>query len=99
MSNYSYFGIPERNLRAAEESAQRKCQHQFHVYVPSREEVASLNASKLGKILTGWMCNAATEIIPSRTQISEVKLVLLERSDVSEISDLISMCDCYISGE
>ena len=99
MSDYSHFGIPEDNLRAAEESGRRQPRHKFHTYVPTREEVAKLDANELKFILTGWMCNAATEIIPSRTQIAEVKIILMLRPDARELGDVLSMCECYISGE
>lgn len=99
MSDFSHFGIPESNLRAAEQSGERQRRHKFHTYVPTRKEVATLKPGKLKTILTGWMCNAAIEIIPSRTQIAEVKSVLMLRPDADELRDIISMCDCYISGE
>jgi len=99
MGDFNHFGIPENNLRAAEQSAQRKRRHKYHTYVPSRKEVATLEATELRSILTGWMCNAAIEIIPSRTQIAQVRSVLLGRPDVSQLSELLSMCDCYINGE
>ncbi|AZP14562.1 hypothetical protein EJN92_13560 [Undibacterium parvum] len=73
--------------------------YKVHSYVPSRKEVASLNIKELTEILTGWMCNSPTEIIPSRTQIAEVKDILLTRPDLSQLTGLITMCNYYINGE
>jgi len=99
MNDYNYFGIPESNLRAAEKSANRKQRHKYHTSVPTRKEVATLEPVVLKPLLMGWMCNAATEIIPSRTQIFEVRQILIARADAGDLSELISMCDCYMSGE
>ena len=99
MNDYEHFGIPDGNLRAAEKAGERKRRHPYHTHVPTRNEVATLEPIALRSLLTGWMCHAATEIIPSRTQIFEVREILLTRVDTLDLAGLIAMCDCYIKGE
>jgi hypothetical protein len=43
------------------------------------------------------MCNSPIEIIPSRSQIEEVRSIILARDDAAELADLIAMCRNYIS--
>ena len=98
-SSHDRFGIPEENLRAAEQSAKKQKEYLPHVYVPTRREVATLKTEKLTKILIGWMCKSPTEIIPSRSQITEVRNILLNREDASQLSSLITMCNYYIHND
>ena len=96
---FDRFGVPEENIRAAEESVKRQTLYDLHGYVPTRKEVATLAAIDITEILTGWMCRSPIEIVPSRSQIIEVKMVLLTRPDVSELSRLVRTCDNYINNE
>ena len=97
------FRIPEANLRAAARFAKMHTRSRFwgdtqmlNSYVPTRKEVATLPKDQIHRILLDWMTNSAIEIIPSPAQISEVKSILLKREDVTELSALVAMCDCYI---
>ena len=96
------FGVPEENLLAAQvwltkhRSEQRQV---FQAYVPTRKEVATISPDVLSKILIGWMCHSPTEIIPSRVQIEEVKMVILRRPDAYALTDLLTKCGHYIHGE
>lgn len=91
------FGTPEENLKAARKWEGKKSrQYPFHVYVPTRKEVAILAPAELRAILTGWMCHSPIEIIPSRSQITDVRAILLERKDAEELHDILEMCRNYI---
>ncbi len=92
------FGVPDENLQALLKwkGKKRKC-YPFHLYVPTRKEVANLTPAELKDILTGWMCHSPVEIIPSRSQIAEVRSILMERKDVGNFTDLVEMCRNYIS--
>jgi hypothetical protein len=93
------FGMPEENIFAARKwmDKKRKNKYPIHIYVPTRKEVATLPPDELKPILVGWMCHSPTEIIPSRTQIEEVRTALLCRNDADRLADLIKMCSHYIS--
>ena len=93
------FGMPEENIIAAKKwlGKKGKKKYPFHAYVPTRKDVASLPPEELKTILVGWMCHSPTEIIPSRTQIEEVRTALLHRDDADGLADLIKMCSHYIS--
>ncbi|WP_034300107.1 hypothetical protein [Herbaspirillum sp. RV1423] len=100
------FWVPEANLRAAEKSARKNAKRKFHgavavfnSYVPTRKEITSLPLVEVRKILVEWMLHSVTEIIPSRAQISEVKSILLSRSDITGDSELVVMCDCYLRND
>lgn len=93
------FGMPDENISAALKwvGKKGKKKYPFHVFVPTRKDVATLPAKALKVILIGWMCHSPTEIIPSRIQIEEVRTVLLHRDDAAELADLIKMCSHYVS--
>ncbi|MFZ6675461.1 hypothetical protein [Undibacterium sp. Xuan67W] len=93
------FGVPSSNIHAAEKWIKRTKNAEFTCYVPTKSEVLHLNSDKLVKILIDWMCKSPTEIIPSKSQISEVKNLLLQREDVHQLSGIITMCNHYISGD
>ncbi len=97
-TDYQYFDVPATNRHAAKKMGKKRL-YKEHSDVPTRKEVANVDIHTLTKILTGWMCNSPTEIIPSRTQIAEVRNILLERSDVSQLTGLITMCNYYINGD
>jgi hypothetical protein len=92
------FGVPEENLQALFKwKGKKRKRYPFHLYVPTRKEVATLSPAELKSILTGWMCHSPVEIIPSRSQIAEVRSVLLERKDSAAFTELLEMCRNYIS--
>ena len=94
---YDRFGIPEENLRAlAKWKVKKLKRYPFHLYVPTRKEVATLPPAELTPILVGWMCRSPVEIIPSRSQIIEVRSILVERRDSESLAGLIEMCRNYI---
>lgn len=92
------FGVPEENLAAVQKwKDKKKNKSPYHVYVPTRKEVAKMAPDELKPILVGWMCHSAIEIVPSRTQIEEVRVALLNRDDADEFVDLLNMCKNYIA--
>ncbi len=94
---FEHFGVPAENIRAVKEAIKGKRRHELHSYVPTRKEVATLPASEVTEILTGWMCRSPIEIVPSRSQIYEVRAVLLARPDVSQLAKIVGMCNNYIN--
>jgi len=99
MPDEDRFGMPDSAFRAAIES------HRVDnpvlrtgMYVPTREEVATLPAGDLEYILDFWMWESPTELIPSGAQIAEVRRVLLARPDVRspEVQSLVRACDEYL---
>ncbi|BBB59717.1 hypothetical protein UNDKW_1444 [Undibacterium sp. KW1] len=94
------FGVPEENLRAAKKWAEKQKNTEIsQCYVPTRKEVAKLGRQKITKILVNWMCHSPVEIIPSRSQIVEVRDILLAREDASSLSNVITMCNYYIAND
>lgn len=93
------FGMPEENLIAAKRwmNKKRRNKYPFNIYVPTREEVATLSLEELRTILIGWMCHSPIEIVPSRTQIKEVRTALLNRGVPDQFNNLIEMCSNYVS--
>jgi len=49
--------------------------------------------------LIDWLWECPTELIPSNTQIAEVKALLFARSDATEpaIATLVAECDDFLS--
>ncbi|WP_222619236.1 hypothetical protein [Undibacterium hunanense] len=99
LSNEDRFGIPEENLLAAKKWVDRQSNKQFQSYVPTRREVANLATKKITSILVDWMCRSPVEIIPSRTQIIEVRDILSARADAKQLTGLITMCNYYINND
>lgn len=92
------FGVPEENLQALLKwKGKKRKRYPFHLYVPTRKEGATLTPAELKDILTGWMCHSPVEIIPSRSQIADVRAILMQRKDARHLTDLIEMCRNYIS--
>lgn len=98
-NGHDRFGVPDENIIAARKWIKKigNKNQLFHVDVPTRQEVATLPAEALATILVGWMCNSPTAIIPSRTQIEEVRILLQHRGDADGVADLITMCSRYIA--
>ncbi|MFZ6874251.1 hypothetical protein ACO0LF_19510 [Undibacterium sp. Di27W] len=93
------FGVPEENLKAARKWAEKQNIEIFQCYVPTRKEVAKLSPKKITKILVNWMCHSPVEIIPSKSQIIEVRNILLSREDADTLSNVITMCNYYIAND
>ncbi|MFZ6709792.1 hypothetical protein [Undibacterium sp. TC9W] len=91
--------MPDENLKAAKKWAATQKGEKIEICVPTRKEVANLGRKKITAILTDWMCKSPTEIIPSRTQIAEVRDILLARDDAKKLSGLITMCNYYIAND
>ena len=69
------------------------------MYVPTRREVMQQPAAWLSPVLIDWLWECPTELIPSNTQITEVKALLLARSDANApaIAALVAECDDFLS--
>lgn len=65
-------------------------------YVPTRSEVASMAPETLRPILTDWLHESPSELIPSTAQIRQVKAILEVRPDAAELAGLIEECRAYI---
>lgn len=95
------FGMPEEAFRRAVESHGRNNPLiRLGMYVPSRQEVATMPIGSLAEILDYWMWESPTELIPSPTQIQEVRNVLEARPDAAEPETraLIAECEDYVHG-
>lgn len=66
-------------------------------YVPTRAEVATMPAADLETVLDFWMWESPSTLIPSSAQIAEVLVILLERPDAAELSQVIGWCREYAS--
>ena len=99
MTSNDRFGIPDSALRAALEShgKDNPC-IRAGMYVPTREEVATMPAAEISEVLDLWMWESPTELIPSRTQIAEVRSILVARPDAQspELEALIVACSEYL---
>jgi hypothetical protein len=93
------FGMPQSAFEAALDSHGRHNPvFRVGMYVPTRGEVARLPAKDLRFILTGWMWESPSELIPNNEQISAVRSILMTRTDAGEedIQQLIAECDAYL---
>lgn len=71
----------------------------FSATISNRKEVANLGHKKITSILVDWVCHSPIEIIPSRSQIIEVRDILLAREDARDLSNVITMCNYYIAND
>lgn len=99
MDSQHYFSTPLENIRAAELRSRSQNEYHINARVPTRKEVATLEAKSLRTLLTNWMCHSATEIIPSKAQIYEVFSVLRQRDDYKDLKDLAQMCANYCAND
>jgi hypothetical protein len=69
------------------------------MYVPTREEVATLPIDDLAVILDLWMWESPTELIPTNEQIAEVRAIIAARADahLTAAAALIAECDRYLA--
>lgn len=96
MNSYEYFDVPLANRNSASEFASRWKLHGFNTRVPTRTDVALLRPDEVSALLENWIRRSATEVIPSRSQISQAKDILMARPDASEFENLIKLCDLRI---
>lgn len=93
MNSHEYFDVPLANRNSASEFASRWKLQALNTRVPTRTDVALLRPEEVSSLLENWICHSATEVIPSRLQISQAKDILLARPDASELENLIKLCD------
>ena len=69
------------------------------MYVPTRREVYEMPADWLYPVLIDWMWESPSELIPARSQISQVRDLLLLRPDRSDpgVQPLVSECNDYLT--
>lgn len=93
------FGMPDSAFKAAREShGLNSPVFRMGMYVPTRHEVATLPAVQLLPIVIDWMWESPSELIPNNDQISELRAILLARSDAAgpEVCELIVACEDYL---
>ncbi|NMW22964.1 hypothetical protein HFP05_00650 [Rhodanobacter denitrificans] len=93
------FGMPDSAFKAAREShGLNSPVFRVGMYVPTRHEVATLSPAKLLPIVIDWMWESPSELIPNNDQISELRAILLGRSDAAEaeVRELIVACEDYL---
>lgn len=68
------------------------------MYVPTRAEVGSTDPLELYEVLEVWTTESPTELIPTRTQIEQVRALLVERpdADTQAVRRLVELCDDYL---
>lgn len=93
MNSHEYFDVPLANRNSASEFASRWKLQALNTRVPTRTDVALLRPEEVSSLLENWICHSATEVIPSRLQISQAKNILLARPDALELENLIKLCD------
>lgn len=90
------FGLPASAFAAAQNSHGSARTVRAGMYVPTRGEVASMAPETLRPILIDWLHESPAELIPSTTQISQVKAILEARPDAAALAGLIEECRAYI---
>lgn len=93
------FGTDEAFRAAVESHGVHNPIVRMGMYVPTREEVATLPISKLADVLDMWMWESPTELIPTAEQIAEVRAILAARGDANlpDMVSLIAECDRYLA--
>ena len=94
------FGTDRAFRAAAESHGLDNPIFRMGMYVPTREEVATLPIAKLADIIDIWMWEGPTELIPTAEQIAAVRRILAARVDahLPEVVALIAECDRYVGG-
>lgn len=93
------FGMPATAFEAALDSHGRDNPViRAGMYVPTRREVATLEAAALAPIVIDWMWESPSELIPNNEQIGDLRAILLSRPDADQpsIQQLIVECDDYL---
>ena len=68
------------------------------LYVPTRAEVATWPPEQLHDVLTDWLWESPSELIPTDQQVAEVLAILEARPDASELAQTIAACKEYMEG-
>ncbi|KZC24025.1 hypothetical protein RHOFW104T7_10965 [Rhodanobacter thiooxydans] len=93
------FGMPDSAFQAAREShGLNSPVFRAGMYVPTRQEVATLSAAKLLPIVIDWMWESPSELIPNNDQVADLRAILLARPDATqlEVRELIVACEDYL---
>ncbi len=93
------FGMPASAFQAARESHGLDSPvFRMGMYVPTRQEVATLPATQLLPIVIDWMWESPSELVPNNDQIAQLRAILLARPDASdvEVRELIVACEEYL---
>lgn len=93
------FGMPATAFEAALDSPGRDNPViRAGMYVPTRREVATLEAATLNPIVIDWLWESPSELIPNNEQIGELRAILLSRPDADQpgIRQLVAACDDYL---
>lgn len=93
------FGMPDSAFQAAREShGLNSPVLRAGMYVPTRQEVATLSAAKLLPIVIDWMWESPSELIPNNDQVADLRAILLARPDATqlEVRELIVACEDYL---
>lgn len=90
------FGMPDAAFRAAAEAQGDTGVFRVGTYIPTRGEVATMPRNTLASILTDWIWESPTELIPSKAQISAVQEILEARQDAVDFESVIDMCRDYV---
>jgi hypothetical protein len=93
------FDMPNSAFKAAREShGLNSPVFRAGMYVPTRHEVATLSPAKLLPIVVDWMWESPSELIPNNDQISQLRAILLARTDADapEVRELIVACEDYL---
>lgn len=89
------FGMPESAFEAARQShGYDNSVYRMGMYVPTKGEVATLSPQDLYQIVIDWIWDSPSELIPNDAQLTELRAILISRSDAdnSIIQDLIDEC-------
>ena len=93
------FGTPESAFEAARQShGLNNPAARMGMYVPTRADVENMPALALSTVIDLWFWESPTELIPTQHQITEVRSVLLARSDAltPEIMQIVAECDHFL---
>lgn len=102
-SEDEHYGMPNSAVQQAQEShktAQDRGITRMGLFVPTRHEVRTMPPESIETMLDLWMYESPVEIIPSDSQIRDVRKDLQSRADAycPEVQRAIQLCDRYIKG-
>ena len=93
------FGLPDSAfLTATDSHGTGNAVLRLGMDVPAYHEIASMPADTLHTLLIDWLWESPSELIPSNTQIAQVRALLLERPDAADpdVQRLVIECDAYL---
>lgn len=94
------FGLPASAFEAGLDSHGRDNPTiRAGTYVPTRHEVATLEAAALTSLAIDWMWKSPSELIPNNEQIGDLRAILRSRPDADQpgIRQLVAACDDYLN--